>query len=328
MNFLDFSKILSYNATLTFIVGERGVGKTYGTKRFCVRDYIKNGHQFVYVRRYKSELDSACSGFFDALVKHNEFPGEFKVGKNHGAYEFYYNGEMIGWGIALSTALTQKSREFPYVKNIIYDEFLIPPGNYHYLKNEVTSFLDLVETIGRERDTRAFLLGNAVARVNPYFTYFDLDEPYNSEFKTYKNGLILVCVLKNLAYREDKKKTKFGQLVAGTTYADYAIDNKWQNENQFFIKKKTDKAHFMLTIITRGEKIGLWKDGVDYYLSPKYDNLPLVTFEPTYHNEKTLLMKKSSELAKLLVNRFMNGRLFFENEKVKSLMNKVISELM
>lgn len=328
MNYLDFSKILSYNATLNFIVGERGVGKTYGTKKFCVRDYLKNKNQFVYVRRYRSELDSACSGFFDALIKNKEFKGEFLIKKNHGAYEFYYNKELIGWGIALSVALTQKSREFPYVKNIVYDEFLIPPGNYRYLKDEVTSFLDLLETIGRNRDTRAFLLGNAVARVNPYFTYFNLDEPYGSEFKTYKNNLILVCLLKNEQFRKEKKATKFGRLVEGTPYADYAIDNNWKNESKFFIKKRSEKAKFMCTILTRGEKLGLWHDGIDYYFSNKCEQKPLVTFEPGAHSEKSLLMRKNSELAKLIIGRFMNGKLYFENEKVKAVAGKLVSDLM
>ena len=38
--YYDYQKVLSYNALLSFIIGERGVGKTYGAKKFCIKNYI------------------------------------------------------------------------------------------------------------------------------------------------------------------------------------------------------------------------------------------------------------------------------------------------
>lgn len=321
MKFLDFSKILSYNATLNFIIGERGVGKTYGMKRFATRDFLKNGNQFIYIRRYKSELESSMVGFFDALIKNNEIKGEheFKIKKHKGSYEFYIDKQICGFGIALSTAVIQKSREFPYVKNIIFDEFLIPAGNYHYIKNEVEAFLDLVETISRNRDTRVFLIGNAVARINPYFTYFNIDEPYHSEFKTYREGLILVAVLKNLEYREEKKETKFGRLTAGTSYASYAIDNNWLNEDKNFIKKKPDSARFYFTIKMNNIMVGLWVEGGFFYFSSKYEPRPMITFNKEDHAEGDILISASNEISKIIKNKYESGQLCFENQKIKAL---------
>lgn len=40
--FYDYQKILSYNAILNFLNGERGVGKTYGAKKFVVSQFLKN----------------------------------------------------------------------------------------------------------------------------------------------------------------------------------------------------------------------------------------------------------------------------------------------
>ena len=37
--FYDFQKVLSYNALLNLIIGERGVGKTYGMKKFCINKF-------------------------------------------------------------------------------------------------------------------------------------------------------------------------------------------------------------------------------------------------------------------------------------------------
>lgn len=57
--FLDFSIPLSYNALLTFIVTGRGLGKSYGSKKFVAKHFLKKKKQFVYLRRYKTELKQA-----------------------------------------------------------------------------------------------------------------------------------------------------------------------------------------------------------------------------------------------------------------------------
>lgn len=79
-----------------------------------------------------------------------------------------------------------------------------------YLANEVFIFLNLLETIGRMRDIQVFMLGNpANIYTNPYFLYFNLSLPFNSDIKTFKNGLILLQYMKNEEYRQAKKTTKF-----------------------------------------------------------------------------------------------------------------------
>ena len=42
--FYDINKLLSYNALLSFVVGERGVGKSYGAKKFVAKRFI-NKHK-------------------------------------------------------------------------------------------------------------------------------------------------------------------------------------------------------------------------------------------------------------------------------------------
>lgn len=53
------------------------------------------------------------------------------------------------------------------------------------------------------------MLANSVTISNPYFTYFDLRLPYNSDIALYKNNTILINYMHNKAYRETKKKTTF-----------------------------------------------------------------------------------------------------------------------
>ena len=50
-------KMLSYNQYLNFVIGGRGIGKTFAIKKYLLKRFIEKGHQFIYLRRNKSELD-------------------------------------------------------------------------------------------------------------------------------------------------------------------------------------------------------------------------------------------------------------------------------
>ena len=57
--YYDISDTLTHNALYNFIIGERGCGKTYSSKKFAIRRFLKTGEQFIYLRRYKSELSES-----------------------------------------------------------------------------------------------------------------------------------------------------------------------------------------------------------------------------------------------------------------------------
>ena len=71
--YYDYDKISSYNATFNMIITNRGFGKTYGAKKRAINKFLKKGEQFIYVRRYKSELKKVKDKFFEKIKK--EFEG-------------------------------------------------------------------------------------------------------------------------------------------------------------------------------------------------------------------------------------------------------------
>lgn len=73
-------------------------------------------------------------------------------------YKFYCDDSICGYAMKLSTAQDLKSSNFNKVKTIIFDEFIIEEGQKkYYLKNEVFTFLNLLETIRKnERYSRIF----------------------------------------------------------------------------------------------------------------------------------------------------------------------------
>lgn len=334
--YYNYQRVLSYNALMTYIIGERGVGKSYGAKEFVADRFINKNKQFVYLRRYKTELKEAMMKkghpiFFEQII-YNEDGTKNKKYENHKLTNkndtMYIDDKLCGFAIPLSIANILKSSTYNNVDTIIFDEFIIDKGCYHYLQNEVEQLLDVIETVGRLRDIRIIFLGNAVSITNPYFTYFNLSLPYNSDIVVSKkdnkgNPLIIVNYIKNLKYREVKKQSRFGQLIDGTEYGKYAIDNEFLRDSKSFIRKKSKTSKFYFILVINGKHYGVWcdyKNGL-MFISNDYDpNCPVIfSINPDDHNENTLLIRcRTSPFFKSIIEHYRLARLCFENQQIKN----------
>ena len=324
--YYNYDKIISYNALLNFLIGTRGVGKTYGITKFVIKQFIKKGHEFFYVRRFRSELKKSVPNFFDAIIKNDEFVGhELSVkGSN-----FMCDGKICGYSYNLSTSQNLKSANFPKVKYIIFDEFIIENNTTHYLANEVNAFLGLIETIARDRNVNVFLLGNAVSIINPYFLYFDLELPYNSDIRTFKNGTILLQYMRNEEFINYKKQTRFGTLVENTSYSDYAIDNKFNDLTDTFIRKKEGTSKFAFTILYKNMYFGVWYDftlGCIFVSRDYNEHGQTFVLTNSEHKENTLLITSIQDYTpiKTFVKNYKLGNVYFETQKIKNIFKEVI----
>lgn len=335
--YYNYDKLFSRDFVIAFVIGERGVGKSFNAKLALLKRFIKTGEQFIYIRRYKTELDTALNNFWGDLQSNGYFDDlELTVKRSKMLTQFMCDGAVCGYAVPLSTANILKSTAFPDVTTIVFDEFLLDTGGtYHYLRHEVTMLLDVIETVFRLRDGRTILLGNALnVHASPYFAYWNLELPTDgSEFRTFHDGAIVVNYIRNMAYREAKKKSKFGKLIEGTDYGRYAIDNEVLRENNSFIAKRPSKSEFYGVVIINGMPLGIWngKDGY-MYLSEKYDpnTIHKFVFDYNDHTEHTIFMTvRENMYMHLLIRGYKQGWLKFESQKIKSnavlLLNKCIS---
>ena len=315
--FYDFHKLLSHNALFNFIIGNRGAGKTYGFKKWAIKTFLKTGAQFIYLRRYKTEFDD-FKNFFNDIA--HEFPDvEFTVkGKL-----LYINGELAGYGIALSTALTKKSVSYHLVDKIGFDEFVIDKGHIHYLNSEVNMFLEFYETVARLRDNvRTVFMSNAVSVVNPYFLYWNVKPKPTKRFT--KFGHMLIEFVKNQDFVDAKYKTRFGQIIKNTKYGDYAVENVFLKDNMCFVEKKQGTSRFEFTIFYEGHSYGFWTDyklGL-CYVSNDYDPSSSLHFAITDQEHKpNLMLIKSANRSHLLsgaIKAYNGGWLRFEDMSIKN----------
>lgn len=322
----DIGKTLTYNCLFNFVIGNRGCGKTYSAKKRAIKLFLEKGHQFVYLRRYKEELDETAESYFNDIILNGEFPEaviEYRSG------QYFVNDQLAGYAMALTKAKDYKSISYPLVYFIIFDEFLIEDNGYaRYLKNEVKQFLNFYMSIDRYRGATVFFLANSVSMINPYTLYWNLTLPYGSNIV--RKGDVLLQLVQDEEFIRERKQTRFGKLVAGTDFEQYAIENKFIMDSKTFIMKKTEKSQYYFTFIYQGEKYGIWVDyqAGKFFVSQDVDPSCRLIYSITVddHSPNTLLLSSLSKAVffKKFIDNYKLGNVYFESQKIKNITYEVI----
>lgn len=305
---------------------------------------IYEGKQFVHVRRSDVELKEARNKFFDDMEFNNEFPGyAFRaVGYDYQCIEIDpetgepYEGETwttIGFSRYLSGARVQKSIPMPKVWAIWFDEFILPKERMNqYLPDEVTSFLRLYDTIARMRDVRVFFVSNAESIINPYFSYFNIHIPYNTDACRIKEDIAFEMVY-NPAFQQARRETRFGKLIDGTDYGKYAIENSFNVTRHSDIKRLSKGYNYLFSLVWQDIGYGVYRNDSEQsiIISDKYDS--------TY-NPKINLSDKDGKLNKLMIsvkNRhyylkalgiwYINGFVYYDSLRVQQVLQPVLDKV-
>lgn len=299
--YYKYDKLFSYNATYNFVVGGRGIGKTYGAKKRAVINNIRRGEMFIYLRRYKTELSAARDTFFADIQ--SEFKNyDFRFKSNIAQMSLVSERENkkrkwqdVGYFFALSTAQSLKSVSFPLVTLIIYDEFILERGAFHYLPNEAIVFNNFYSTVDRNQDkTKVLFLANSVSIMNPYFIEYDIVPNENQQFISKFHGFVICHFIDGENFAKSVYETAFGRFIQNTEYAKYAVGNEFADNHENLLAGKPSRAKYIFTLECRTGAFSVWHDSVtgEYYIQDKL---------PRENSTFTLLADKMDE-NKILVS--------------------------
>jgi len=324
----NWDKISSFNATFNFLVGLRGVGKTYGWQKKVIRAAIRKGEQFMYVRRYKDELKISKETFFDAV--HVEFPDwDFRT---YGSLAQMAPAKTrddkkrpwktIGHFTALSTIQSIKSVSFPLVTNIGFDEFILEKGMTHYLPNETRAFNNLYSTVARTRENvKVFFMANAVSITNPYFLEYDIKPTKEEEFIIKAGGFMAVHFIKSKEFTAEMYETKFGKFIAGTEYGDFAVGNEFADNNDNLLNIKGASARYSYSIETGHGTFSVWIDWLSgkFYIQERLPKQEIVfTLLTERMSEGKTLLSYSDKMVQNLRAGFRTGNVYFDTAKSRN----------
>lgn len=326
--YYDYSKVMSFNAYFNFIIGARGLGKTFGAKNLVLRRAIKTGEQFIYLRRYKDELKVSKDAFFADIAE--DFPDwDFRI--NGYAAEMApadsrdvkkREWQVIGFFVALSTAQSKKGVSYHAVRWILFDEFIIEKGTTHYLPREDIAFQNFYSTVDRWKDkTRVFFLANSVSMMNPYFLAYDIKPDQVGEFVKKADGYIVCHFADSKEFSKGVYQTAFGKFIAGTEYADYAVGSEFADNNDNLLRLKTATAKYLYSLETMHGIFTVWVDtgNRDYYIQeqrPKQEIM--LTMLPDKMSEGKTLVVYNDKLLQIIRTAFRNGHALFDGAKTRN----------
>lgn len=252
--YYSLDKIEKKNCLFNAIITLRGGGKTFAIKRRMIEKGLQ-GKKFVYLRRRDRELQNdKMRLFFDKIQSCGYYP-DHKLEYDKGI--FYCDGKIIGYGTSLSTSVNERSVDFVGVTDVYFEEFVLHEDGVHkYLNDEVITCLEMYSTIARDENVRMWFLGNKIQEFNPYFLYFDIKPPKKG-IKVWND--FAVEVWDNPDIINAKKETRFGKLVNGTAYGDYAIDNIALESQESFIIPLPKGSSPFYHMYADGHLYTLWK---------------------------------------------------------------------
>lgn len=249
--YLDFEKILSYDVAFNFLVGGRGIGKTYG----ALKHVVDNDIPFVFMRRTQTQLDVLMKDEYQPFKKLNADLGwnihpikltKYSAGFFHcerdknGKWQPIEGTEAIGLMLALSTISNVRGFDATDRDVLIYDEF-IPERHERPIKNEAEAFFNAIETIQRNRELegkaplKVLCLANANELANPLFIELKLVKKAMAlvkkgiEFDLDRNRECALYLFKDSKISEAKKDTALYKLTRGTSFEEMSISNNFQD---------------------------------------------------------------------------------------------------
>lgn len=337
----DTQPMLSYNRIISMIIGNRGGGKTYGAKAVALRRWHKTNEQFIYLRRFDTELDEDLR--YNFLEPYTGKDAWLAKGLHIDGRKIYGGGGVLksgkkkpkitaGYFINLSTASTKKSIDYPHVRSIIFDEFILENGGvHHYLKDEPRKLLDFYNTVDRYRDhTRLIMLSNALSEWNPYFNDWDVKVPYYGNRGTFNRGMGYIETVQDMDFIKTVQRTRLGQFIDGTKYGDYAIKNKFLQDNKDLIQKKSGESQCFLILKHRGLYVGIWYNKDHYYISKDIvPQAPIYAISQTdmTDNEQYIFALKKTVQYQSLLKAIDYNLIRYENQFCKKLFEEIHTKL-
>lgn len=335
----SFDKLLSHNAMWNFAVGGRGIGKTFGCKKMAVRNALYRDEEFIYLRRHKEELKKSAPTFMNDLIASGLFPEwDFRVngpqleasGKEF-AEDKKREWKILGYFMSLSTGQQNKSTAFPKVRTIIFDEFILEKGLIQYLPDEFTAMQQFYSTVDRYQDkTRVFFLANSSSIMNPYFRNLKVKPNYNdiSLIGKLNDGTHYYAVefIDSAAFGKSVRNTKFGQIIDGTAYGDFAIGNQFSDDNDQLLSVKNAKFVYKYSLYTAVGRFSVWFNIMsnEYYVQsklPKIENI--FTTEMSMMDTDKTFAPRNARVLQLLRTAYNQARVTFDDASTRNAMYEI-----
>ena len=349
--YIDWPRVMSYEAPYNLIIDARTRGKTYGLRKYALRqDYVRRHKRYVELTRTKSMLEGSASlqaGYFarfesdycadpvlcDYLLKTEGRYGYVAKRPEEGKKPQW---DVLSYFIALTDAQETKNRStgFKPVKRFIFDEAIIDRSldNVHdYLPGEIEAVSSIITSVTRERpDTprrdrsALYLLGNACDLTCPWLAHFGITEEPPVGFSWHYDKRCLVWYgPPSEEWGRAMDATVGGALIAGTDAGEAATRNRFANDGETYYPKQPKGATFDFGIAHQGHVWGVWLDWREGYyyvvegLPKSLDGSPVYALTAADARPNYVLARRAQKSLEGFADLYYLGIVRYQNRAVK-----------
>ena len=307
-----------------FVVGGRGIGKTYSTSSFMALGEGRG--RFLYVRNYETQIDTAATEQGNPFRKISADSGHniyLKKKKNFAV--IYDDDDQIGMATHASRYISLKGMDLSWVDYIFFDEF-IEDRALQFDQGEAIKSIQ--ETCNRNRELEGrppvymFMMSNSERLNNPALRTFGLIPVIEGMLKsgqTEWNSKTVHLELPKSMISELKRDTALYQsLDDNDSYKKMALDNDFANESFYAIKKKNINEYVPFLNI---DELYIYrhKSNGTYYVS----TVPASHIKKITTRDNLMLFKAQySAIFKILIAK---DTIFFESFTVKSQFENILN---
>lgn len=249
---IDWGSMLPQLFTYTWMWGGRGIGKTYG----CLEQFrLDHPKKFMLMRRTQPQIDMLWKPIFNPFADldrqrdvHTCIVKDGSVGIFYDGYvdpesnEVKPQGKPLGIAVAMSVMHNLRGIDMSDIDVVIYDEFIPEAHARNTIKNEYEALLNVLETIGRNRELQgrpplqfigltnsnqlgnAYFLGLGVIRVVQ-----KMIDKKTEVWTDPDRGLMLIQVTHS-PISEKKKGTALYKLAGQGAFSDMSLGNEYTED--------------------------------------------------------------------------------------------------
>lgn len=325
MKWYSLEERARYLRPLNFIIGGRGIGKTYSAI-----DWITGrGDPFIYLRNIEAQLQECSSAFGNPFKRWNADKGkDYRIitERRHSVIYDYEDPEaprLAGYAVALSTFENMRGVDLSDVKYVLFDEF-IEKRTLSF--NQFETFANFYETVNRNRELlgedplQVYFLSNAQRLNNQILAGYGvipiIEDMIRKNREYYYNDLLYVNLPKS-EVSAAKRATVNYKLTEGTEYHREAIENIFAHDSFLNIGKQPLNEYMP---VCRIDDIYIWQHkskGIYYACRSSSNKIP----EYTTRDSLTPFLRRYGLNLRLAA---ADGRLYWSEFLIKSKLSQIL----
>lgn len=326
INYYSIEPLLEKGKVFNAVYAGRGVGKTYS----CLAKMVRENLHHIYLRRSDTELKGACNRVVHPYKSINVDMGtDYQIIPHSNMTSIIDNktGEIMGYGLALSTYHNVKGADFSDIEWIIFDEFTRDPLS-RPIKNEGNVFLNFYETVSRNREikgkdpVRVIFLNNAVSIESDIMKVFGLQDVIESmatngqkRFTSHEKSFAIEMIFSSEISELKKETSLYKAIGENGDFYKMAIENNFSNDSMYNVKRKNLIEYYPYCSY---EDIYIYRhksDGTYYISFIKADC-------PAYSKDTKALFRRNHYLP--LKEAIISGKAFFQTYIMKCRLLKIM----